>query len=82
MCQMASFTEMNLPFVVKLGYINYKADPSTKMQTANCRRCKAVIKKNLGTMSVSVRHLSISKHKRLKVKDANLYSGVSQQGRF
>lgn len=66
---MASFTEMDLPdfpTVVKFGYMNYKVDPSTKMQTANCRKCTAVIKEKLGTTSAFVRHLSVSTHEGLR----------------
>jgi hypothetical protein len=63
---MASFTELDLPTVVKFGYTNYKVDESTKMQTANCRTCKAVIKEKMGTTSAFVRHLSISTHEGLR----------------
>ena len=51
--------------VIKFGYVNYKLDPSSKMQVATCKRCKAVIKEKLGTASTFVRHLSISTHEGL-----------------
>ena len=63
--KMAS-SDIDLPSVIQFGYINYKVDESSKMQSANCKRCKAVIKEKVGCTSGFVRHLSVSAHEGLR----------------
>ena len=58
--------ETDPPNVVKFGYINFKVDAASKVVSANCKKCKALIKEKLGTTSAFVRHLSVSTHENLR----------------
>jgi BED zinc finger len=52
--------------VISFAYVDYKVNPISKIASANCRKCKAVIKEKQGTTSAFVRHLSTSAHTNLR----------------
>lgn len=63
----ANETDQNdCPIVIKFGYTNYKVDETTKVASANCKKCRALIKEKAGTTSAFIRHLSVSTHDYLR----------------
>jgi hypothetical protein len=52
--------------VINFAYVDYEINPISKIASATCRKCKAVIKEKQGTTSAFVRHLSISAHPNLR----------------
>jgi len=52
--------------VINFAYVDYKVNPISKISSATCRKCKAVIKEKQGTTSAFVRHLSTSAHTHLR----------------
>jgi hypothetical protein len=63
----ANETDQNdCPIVIKFGYTNYKVDETTKVASANCKKCKALIKEKAGTTSAFIRHLSVNTHDYLR----------------
>ena len=57
---MATFPiEADNPAINKFGYTNYKVDKSSQTSSANCKKCKALIREKIGTISAFVRPSSI-----------------------
>ena len=56
----------NVPHVIKFVYDELRFDEVKKTQTANCRRCRAVIQEKQGTTSAIVWHLATAAHPHLR----------------
>ena len=55
-----------VPIVIKFIYDEFTSDNATKILTAKCRRCRAVIREKQGTTSAFVRHLGTAAHPHLR----------------
>jgi hypothetical protein len=54
--------KLNVSHVIMFMYDELTTDEEKKIQTAKCKRCRAVIREKLGTTSAFVRHLSTAAH--------------------
>jgi len=58
----SNINSKNVPNVIKFVYDEFTSDQVKKIQTAKCRRCRAVIQEKQGTNSAFVRHLATAAH--------------------
>ena len=56
----------NVPHVIKFEYEDFTTNAVKKIYTAKCKRCRAVIREELGMTSAFVRHLATAAHPCLK----------------